>query len=236
MEKKLFIWGIFLILVLPSVLAANFTYTIVGQKTLVEIEMNESEIDLFSFPEDFEYSEEKIKYFSSNLIERAEEKYFFIVKEELHKNSHIKVILPEGSIVEEDFILFPKNYSFSTNGKNIIIEWKNSGEKEILIQYDFPKKINFLFYFFIGLFLVVLFVYLFLSVKQNKKEKYTQNLFREEKKIMKYLLTKKECWTKEISRDLNIPKVRLSRKIRKLEEKGLVKKIPYGNENKIKLV
>jgi len=236
MEKKVFVWGIFLLLVLPSVFAANFTYTIIGKKTLVEIELNESEIELFSFPEDFEYSEEKIKYVSSSLIEKTSQEYFFIVKEKLHKDSLIKVILPESSVIEEDFILFPKNYSFSTNGKNIIIEWKNPGEKEILIQYSFPNKVNLLFYLLIGLVVLLFIFYFYFFKKSQKKEKYTQNLFKEEKKIMKYLLTKKECWTKEISRDLNIPKVRLSRKIRKLEEKGLIKKIPYGNENKIKLL
>ncbi len=235
MEKKVFVWGIFLLLVLPSVFAANFTYTIIGKKTLVEIELNESEIELFSFPEDFEYSEEKIKYVSSSLIEKTSQEYFFIVKEKLHKDSLIKVVLPEGSIIQESSLLFPKNYSLFTNGKNIILTWKNPGEKEIIIQYSFPNKVNLLFYLLLGLVVLLFIFYFYFFKKSQKKEKYTQNLFKEEKKIMKYLLNKKQGWTKEISRDLNIPKVRLSRKIRKLEEKGLIEKIPYGNENKIKL-
>ena len=44
-----------------------------------------------------------------------------------------------------------------------------------------------------------------------------------------------EAWTKEILKEIGISKVKLSRKIRSLEKKELIKKVPYGNENKIKL-
>jgi predicted HTH transcriptional regulator len=232
MKKNLFVLGIFILLIHP-IFAANFTYTIIGEKTLVEIEMNESEVELFSFPENFEYSNEKIKYISSNLVEKNNQEYFFIAKEKLHKNSFVEVILPESAIVTENYLLFPNNYSFRTNGKNIIIEWKNSEEKEILIQYKINK--NSYWIYFILAFFALGGIYFYFIKKQNKKDKYTRNLFGEEKKIMKYLINKKECWTKDLVKDLEIPKVRLSRKIRKLVEKGLVEKIPYGNENKIKL-
>jgi uncharacterized membrane protein len=71
-----------------------------------------------------------------------------------------------------------------------------------------------------------------------KKGELTRNLFEEEKKIVEYLVSRKngESWTKEVARDLNIPKVRLSRKLRNLEQKGLIKRTPYGNENRIKLI
>ena len=76
--------------------------------------------------------------------------------------------------------------------------------------------------------------------KKNKKEEseLTRNLFEDEKRIVKYLLEKKshEAWTKEIIRNLNISKVKLSRKIRSLEEKKIIKRIPYGNENIIRLL
>lgn len=70
------------------------------------------------------------------------------------------------------------------------------------------------------------------------KKEVTRNLLGEEKQIVEYLMDKKgkECWTKEMVHDLGISKVRLSRRLRNLVQKGLVEKIPYGNENRIKLI
>jgi hypothetical protein len=232
MKKNLFGGMIFILLISP-IFAANFTYTIVGEKTLIEIEMNQSEIEFFDFPGNFEYSDGKIKYISSNLIEKNNQEYFFIAKEKLHENSFVEVILPEGAIITNNYLVFPKNYSFETNGKNIIITWKNAEEKEILIQYKNNKNKHWIY------FILIIFIFggisFYFIKKQNKQKKYTQNLDEEEKKIMKYLINKKECWTKDLIKELGISKVRLSRKTRKLVEKELIEKIPYGNENKIKL-
>ncbi len=231
MKKIVFI---FIFLFLPIVFAANIKYTIINDKVLVEIDMNESEIDLFEFPENFEFSENKIKYIDETLIEKSGNKYFFISKSEIHPNSIIKVILPGGAYSNENYFIFPKNYKLSTNGQNIILEWNHNGEKEILIPYEIKSEKNYWIYVLIA-FLIVYIIYFYFNNKKEKRNKYTQNLFREEKKIMNYLLKKKVCWTKELVKDLEISKVRLSRKLRKLEEKGLIEKKPYGNENKIRL-
>ena len=223
-----------MLLLLPFTFAANISYTIIGEKVLIELELSENEIDLFEFPEDFEYSENKIKYVDENLIEKSGNDYFFISKSEIHPNSIIKVILPEGAYSNEDYFIFPKNYKLSTNGQNIILEWDHNGEKEILIPYEINSG-NYYWIYILIAFLVIYGIYFYFNNRKGKREKYTQNLFREEKKIMNYLLKNKDCWTKEIVKDLEISKVRLSRKLRKLEEKGLIERIPYGNENKIKL-
>lgn len=227
--KKLFIFLFFLI---PLISGANIEYTLTGNDALVEIEMSFEEIEKFEFPSEVEYSEGIMKYVEKNSIEKSGEEYFFIQKSEIFPNSKIKVVLPEGAYLNEKYFVFPQNYSISTNGKNIILEWTNSQEKEILVPYKI-KSMNYLISFLILISLIGIFFYLY-WLKKTKKT-YTQNLFKEEKKIMDYLLKKKECWTKEISRDLEIPKVRLSRKLRNLQERGLIEKIPYGNENKIKI-
>lgn len=228
--KKEIVFVLFLIL--PLVSAANIEYAIINKDVLVEVELSLDEFDFFEFPEKFEISEEKIKYIDKEMIENKGKDYFFIASSPLFLNSSIKVILPEGSFLNEDFFVFPKNYSLKTNGQNIVLEWKNPGEKDILIPYK-EKENNLVFAFLlIGL---VIFIYFLFYFKKTKSNKYTQNLFKEEKQIMNYLLKRKECWTKELVRELNISKVRLSRKLRKLEERGLIERIPYGNENKIKI-
>lgn len=66
----------------------------------------------------------------------------------------------------------------------------------------------------------------------------TKNLFEEEKQIILTLITSntKELWQKEIQKQLGISKVKLSRRLRSLKQKGLIESIPYGNTNKIRLV
>ena len=182
--KILLIFIMFLFL--PLVFAANVEYTIVGEKVLVEIELNESELELFEFPEEFEYSENKVKYIDNNLIEKTGKDYFFIVKSEIFPYSSVQVILPEGAYHNEDYFIFPKKYELSTNGMNIILNWENSGEEEILVPYKINTGENYWIYAAIVL-VVVLSIYFYFH-KKGRKEKYTQNLFREEKEIMSYLL------------------------------------------------
>ena len=62
-------------------------------------------------------------------------------------------------------------------------------------------------------------------------------MFKDEKKIIELLLKKKDhsSWTKNLVKESGLTKVKLSRTLRKLEEKNLIEKMPYGNENLIKL-
>jgi len=76
------------------------------------------------------------------------------------------------------------------------------------------------------------------KTKAKKETEIMKNLYEEEKQIVRYLLKKKgnEAWTKEIVKNVGISKVKLSRKLRSLEAKEVVKRIPYGNENRIRLL
>ncbi|HOI19280.1 MAG TPA: hypothetical protein PLX15_05475 [Candidatus Woesearchaeota archaeon] len=70
------------------------------------------------------------------------------------------------------------------------------------------------------------------------QENLTKNLFEEEKQIVLLLLKSPEnqIWQKELQHNVGISKVRLSRKLRNLKQKGLIESIPYGNTNKIRLI
>lgn len=235
--KKLMIF--LLLLLIPLSLAGNFEYKLLENKVLTTIHLEDFEFDSLEIPEDInildfkENGESILKFTSKGFIEESGGEYFFISSNSLHESSSVKVILPEGASLTSKNIIFPKNYDLTTNGYNIILEWNNTGEKEILIYYKMDNKDYFWFYIIL-IVLVGLFYFYFKFIYDKKS--YSKNLFREEKMIIKYLEKKKECWTKEIVRDLNIPKVKLSRKIRSLEEKGLIKKTPFGNENRIALV
>ncbi|MDH3353281.1 MAG: hypothetical protein OEL87_02435 [Nanoarchaeota archaeon] len=197
-----------------------------------------------------------ITFTTENYIRKIGNEYLFNLPRPTESNSNIQVYLPQNHILAND-IVFPKNYKISSNGINIILGWENFNDSEIIIFYKGAPKSN-LIYIIIGTIIAMVTILLYIQrkkfkrkikttkekqaklkekLKKEKKQAITKNLFEEEKKIIEYLLSRKNksAWTTEISKDLEIPKVRLSRKLRSLLEKELIRKEPYGNKNMISL-
>ena len=197
----------------------------------------------------------KISYITKSLIDKAGSTYYFVLKNQLTDESNTTVYLPEGAILGD--IVFPKDYKITTDGRRIILNWPSTSETEILVEYEFRQDPDW-FYLISIIVLIVIIAVVYKhnkrklsreikkikekskhkKSKEQKEEDITKNLYEDEKKIVKYLLTKKgnESWTKEIARDLQINKVKLSRKLRSLEAKEVIKRIPYGNENRIRVL
>ena len=229
---------ILFLLMIPLTMAGNIEYQINDKDTIVDISYFGDEFFSIEFPKEknvLEFDEiSKIKYTTNSFVEKSGSDYFFITKNDFHLNSSVKVILPTGAILDSKYFVFPRGYETTTNGQNIIISWSNIQEKEILIPYIFPSKFN-IWPIILSLILGLLLLFIIMKNYNKKNDGYTKNLFGDEKKIIKYLVIKKECWTKEIVRDLGISKVKLSRRLRSLEQKGLITKAPHGNENRIVL-
>lgn len=275
MKKGLFI-GLFLLINIFCVSASSINYTIIDDKVLVEIAIDSTQNLEYKLPYDYkalqinnQYKLQDniikihdannllIKYITQTPIEKATTKSFFIISNPFLQNlNEININLPKGATLSQDYVVFPKNYELKTNGRNIILNWKDFSESEILVSYEeVNNDYNLILYFFIILILVIITYIVVKKKKPKQKKQYpkkskpkvskkeelkkslTKNLFEDEKKIIEYLIDKKdnEAWTKEIVRDLNISKVKLSRKLRSLSQKELIKKIPFGNENRIKL-
>jgi uncharacterized membrane protein len=201
-----------------------------------------------------------LKFISGSFIDKAGEGFYFISKNYLDEVQDVRVRLPETALLVEDGLFFPEDVEISSDGRSVILNWEDYNEEQIVVNYEFVRDSDLIYYLIIFLLLVILIgSYLFEKVKFNKelkkakkkskakpekkikeskKEKLTRNLFEDEKKIIEFLIDKKdnESWTKEMLRELNITKVKLSRKLKSLEKKGLVEKIPFGTENRIRLV
>jgi uncharacterized membrane protein len=160
--------------------------------------------------------------------------------------------LPEGAFLNQRGLLFPTPNKINSDGYKIFLLWNNFKSEQIIVPYTNFKNQTFWGFFILGIILIGITLAYYLHIKKyrkkidklksskkknkNKKIKeITKNLLKEEKLIVEYLFNKqgKESWSKNISKDLGINKVKLTRKLKKLKEKGLIKKIPYGNENKI---
>ncbi|MFH1452219.1 MAG: hypothetical protein ABIF88_03545 [archaeon] len=196
-----------------------------------------------------------IRYYSTDYVkEISSTERLFNAPRQIDSDYSVKLILPKGYFLSEGLI-YPKNYLTASDGKNIVLEWQRFSDDEIIVFYEGSTSSYFWIYVLVIIVLVALIVYFLqhkkykrkirhagekhkkksIDVKKLKEESVTANLFGDEKKIVEYLLTKKgkSSWTKNLVRDLEIPKVRLSRKIRSLVEKGLVRKEVHGNSNRV---
>ncbi len=198
----------------------------------------------------------KIKYITSSYIEKSKDSYFFIA-ENLFNSTDITLYLPEGAVLasDEKKLVIPAADEITTDGRRIILKWNDIGANQIIVAYELLKKNNNSVVIALIIMIIVFAFIYFIGLKKyrkkaetisrrlkktkaKKEDELTRNLYEDEKRIVRYLLAKKdhECWTKELIRELSISKVKLSRRLRSLEQKEIIKRLPYGNENRIRLI
>ncbi|MBI2630463.1 hypothetical protein HYW76_05155 [Candidatus Pacearchaeota archaeon] len=180
-----------------------------------------------------------LSYIDSELIEKSGNKYYFVSKNNIRYESDMEIALEldEGFVLERENI-YPKNFKISSNGRNIVVKWKT----HIMDNEDFPifaviEKTGRRFtytYLVLGVVLVLLAVFMYFKYFRSKDYNY---LIESEKKVIEEIkkAERKEMWQKQLQIKTGFSKAKLSRVIRNLEERGLTKKIPFGNTNKIKL-
>jgi len=194
-----------------------------------------------------------ISYLTQSMVDKSKDRYSFVSRNYLNESQNVRLVLPESAVLLEEGLIFPEPDLISSDGRSIILTWKDYNEKQIIVDYEFLDDNNLIYYLIFGFLTLIFLMYILFERKKYKKrlkkvqiknkteiskEGFTKNLFEDEKKIVEYLLNKKgnESWTKEILKDLEISKVKLSRKLRSLEQKEIIKRIPYGNENRIRLL
>jgi len=248
MNKRVLLVKFFLLMVIGIQLASANSYNIefnqVKDKIIVSESVDNVQMDNYS---------------SSNILEINGNHQYFVYKIiflDNFSNATIKLNLEKGIIIKNKEI-FPENYKTETNGETISILWKLKDIKKgqsfpIFVILEDIKKINFSLLWAIPLILVGSMIILWIANrKKNKKKKIEKNISEEKEKTSEkygYLLDtekkvieelkkadKNELWQKQIQIATGFSKAKLSRLIRNIEARGLIKKIPMGNTNKIKL-
>ncbi|MDP2973930.1 MAG: hypothetical protein Q8N60_02670, partial [Candidatus Diapherotrites archaeon] len=202
------------------------------------------------------FSKISLKYITESLVEKTKDRFFILNLAEMRGSKEITVILPESATLKystgskKDSVI-PAATDISTDGNHILVDCKQEALEEansLFIMYKEPAQSRFVLYLGIILISAAVILVVFTGTryflrnrgKQTKpadEHQITRNLFEEEKAIVDVLLNAKnhELWQKGLLFETGISKVRLSRKLRALEKKGLIEKIPFGNTNKIRL-
>lgn len=129
----------------------------------------------------------------------------------------------------------PKPSFIESDGQRIVLYWKFLEEEQadIVVFYKGQSGLGtIIFSSFVVIILISIVVYTYF--RKKTKHHINEVLSSEELKVVGELrkgITKQ----KEISRDLNFSKSKMSKVVRKLEEKELIEKKPYFKTNIIKL-
>ncbi len=201
------------------------------------------------------FNSASIKYVTSSVLEKSSDSEFFVLSLERVDaiNKSVVLRLPEKAALKHGLesgqaSIVPKAGEVGTDGRRIIVKWRNedmSGDA-LLVIYDSEGASGFstaAYYIAAGLalFLAGGAYYRYRKKRgrstQQPASELTKNLIDDEKKVVEALIKSpaEGAWQKQLETMTGLSKVRLSRKIRNLEQKGVIEKIPYGNANRIRL-
>lgn len=183
-----------------------------------------------------------LNYSTENFIENN--KYFTAdFKIPKTEKLDVRLILPEQATLEKSY---PKA-TLGSDGRHIILNWaiENAENFPIFVNYN-ENNANSLAWILSIIITVALIIYFILKIKskniktkkraKSRTKKIEQHLLESEYLVIKLLKDSKgEMWQKQIQIKTGFSKAKLSRVIRNLESRSLLKKMPLGNTNKIKL-
>lgn len=159
----------------------------------------------------------------------------------------VEVRLPPGAQLEQaltsnDPSIRPAPTSATTDGQRLIFVYQGASlepARAIIVDYEVPTN-NQAPVIILSALLVLLLTVWYVRRRQrttNTQTGITRNLYRDEKLLVELLLEapEQELWQNELTRKSDLSKVKVSRRIRSLEAKGVIEKIPHGNTNRIRI-
>ena len=183
----------------------------------------------------------KLSYFTDKFVESN--KYFtadFKIPET--ENLGVKLILPEFAVLDS---AYPAPV-LTSDGKHIILNWKSHNTTDFPVFVIYNEKKGIAWQWIIAALAAISLISAILILKRRVKVKAKPalkpkkpakeiHLLESENAVIK-ALKEGAVWQKQIQIRTGFSKAKLSRTIRNLEARKLVKRIPLGNTNKIKLL
>ncbi|MFQ5975480.1 MAG: MarR family transcriptional regulator [Candidatus Hydrothermarchaeales archaeon] len=153
----------------------------------------------------------------------------------------LQVILPDHSLpisTEDGYSIFPTPDSQSIEGNRYHIQWggnnfKAGDEVTYSVAYSVPQRSY--FPYLISLVILVGTILSIYYMRGRKRDLFLKGLGKDERKVMELLLERKEAYQHEILEEIGVSKVKMTRIVQKLEEKGLIEKKKLGKRNKLTL-
>lgn len=186
----------------------------------------------------------KIEYVTKQFIEDSER---FLTSFKMpfdSKSVRVRVILPEGIVLAKDLenSAFPYPTNVGSDGKRIFLEWVKNDVREgedfsFFVLYKTGLRISYLGYIISAVIVAVVVFWFVLARKRKKKvkkkkHKFTDHLKEEEEQIISILKRKGgECEQGTLVVVSDFSKAKMSRILKELEERKIIKKISKGKKN-----
>lgn len=164
------------------------------------------------------------------------------------KELNFQLSLPERAVLVKQTDIFipyhPETAKIGSTGRRIILSWDISSPKlgtSYTFSATFEKtpiiKDNYIIYIAIIIVLIIGLIILWKKKRPMKKETVFSILRKDEKRVLDVLIDKKgKCKQREIVRETDFSKAKVSRVIVDLEERGLIKKERVGRTNRIEVL
>lgn len=159
--------------------------------------------------------------------------------------NEVVIYLPEGArlqraLTSSDPSIKPTPTDAFTDGKHLIFIYTGASlepARAIIIDYETTLPGPRILFATAGALILAGLLILLAGRRPTRDKGITRNLYREEKQLVELLLQApdNELWQKELTKQSGLSNVKASRKIRNLEAKEVIEKIPHGNTNKIRL-
>lgn len=193
-----------------------------------------------------------ISYLTSSFLEKGKHSYFAgtVRTTQTTDTLSVHLTLPEEALLARPLNSLnppvnPHPSAVETTGRQIMIKWveENIEPDDVFSMFVvFEEDVEILWYAVIGGMILVFGAALHFYAKHKKtmpaKEKPFSHLLESEQGIVGALLKAKDhtMWQKELQIAVGFTKSKLSRTVRNMEQRGLVRKLPYGATNKIELI
>ena len=147
----------------------------------------------------------------------------------------IEMTLPSKYFLSEEPNTVPQADSLSTDGQRIILNWEFREQDQIPLAVFYEKESDNWLWVII-LFAVALLGIVYIKYYFNNKMKLiVEDTLTDNEKAVINEIKKGVIKQKEIARNLEFSKSKMSKVVRKLEEKDLVEREPYFKTNKLKI-
>ncbi|MFP4117530.1 MAG: helix-turn-helix transcriptional regulator [Candidatus Woesearchaeota archaeon] len=195
----------------------------------------------------------EVSYLTGSFLEEGKHSYFVgsLRTAQYTDELSLDLILPETALLARPLSassppVSPSPVSVETGGRQITVKWIEQDMKPdeiftMFVVYEDTGGVQW------NLILITLITIIFAGgfyfyIRYHKvlpiKKKLFSHLLEPEQAVVDVLLKADDniMWQKELQIALGFTKSRLSRTIRNMEQRGLLKKIPYGATNKIELI
>jgi uncharacterized membrane protein len=151
------------------------------------------------------------------------------------KKLEVFSFLPEGFSVYRN-VIYPEGYETLSDGRRIFLKWSLGNPDSVMLSFKFYSAhtdYSVLVLIVMGVALVAAVAYLSVHFSKKVKREFERGFSEDERKVLLILSREKTVMQKKVEKELGFSRAKMTRMMKRLEEKGLIEKERVGRTNRI---